>query len=231
MILTGVLVNAVAVVLGSGVGLLFKKGIPDKITSSIMSGIGLFVLYVGAKGALGTEGTNGLVTILSMVLGAVIGSALDFDEKLTRFGESLQKRFHVAGENNTFAEGFVYATLLMCVGAMSIVGSMESGLTGTHDTLYAKSVLDGVTALLLTASLGVGVGFAAISLLVYQGGLTLAAQAVSGLLTPVMIDQMTVVGSLLIIGIALNVLNITKLKVANYVLAPFVPLLLLQFFK
>ena len=231
MIFTGVLVNAAAVVLGSGIGLLFQKGIPEKITTSVMSGIGLFVLYVGAKGAIVTEGTNGLVTILSMVIGAVIGSLFDFDEKLTRFGETLQKRFHVKGGKNTFAEGFVYATLLMCVGAMSIVGSMESGLTGSHDTLFAKSVLDGVTALILTSSLGIGVGFAAISLLVYQGGLTLAAQAVSGFLTPDMINQMTVVGSLLIIGIALNVLNITKLKVANYVLAPFVPLLILQFFR
>lgn len=231
MIFTGVLVNAAAVVLGSSIGLLFQKGIPEKITTSVMNGIGLFVLYVGAKGAIITEGSSGLVTILSLVIGAVIGSLFDFDEKLTRFGEALQKRFNVKEGKNSFAEGFVYATLLMCVGAMSIVGSMESGLTGSHDTLFAKSVLDGVTALILTSSLGIGVGFAAISLLVYQGGLTLAAQAVSGFLTPVMINQMTVVGSLLIIGIALNVLNITKLKLANYVLAPFIPLLLLPFFK
>jgi uncharacterized membrane protein YqgA involved in biofilm formation len=209
MPLLGAVVNCIAVVLGASIGLLFKRGLPEKISSTIMSGLCLCVLYIGISGAL--SGENVLITIISLVLGALIGEWLDLYEKFNRFGHLLK------ADSSTFAQGFVTASLLFCVGAMAIVGSLQSGLSANHETLYAKSLIDGIAALVLASSLGAGVMLSAVLVLIYEGSLTLLAQAIEPYLTTAVINEVTCVGSLLIVGIALNMLRITNLKIMNYV--------------
>lgn len=228
MILVGVLVNTLAIVFGALLGLLLGKKVPEKVTQTVLGGLGLSVLYVGIRGSL--DGENAALAILSVVIGGVLGEFLDIDARLHQAGEALRARLAIHHSSHSFAEGFVTCTLVFCVGAMAIVGSLQSGLSGNHATLFAKAVLDGVFALVMATTLGVGVLFSAASVLVYQGALTLAAQAISGFLTQPMIDEMNCVGSLLIIGIALNLLGVTRLKIANFLLAPLLPILFHWFF-
>jgi uncharacterized membrane protein YqgA involved in biofilm formation len=227
MILTGVLVNAVAIVFGCALGLLLGKAIPEKVTQTVMSGLALCVLYVGISGSL--NGENAVIIILSIVIGAAVGELLDFHAMLQNLGDYVHSKIAVGHSNHSFTEGFVTCTLMFCVGAMAIVGSLQSGLTGSNETLFAKSVIDGVFALIMATTLGIGVGFAAVSILLYEGVLTLSAHAISGYLTTSVINEITCVGSLLIIGIALNMLGLTKLKIANFILAPFLPILFYLF--
>jgi len=218
MPLLGAMVNCMAVVLGASLGLFFKRGLPEKISSTIMSGLGLCVLYIGISGAL--SGENVLIAIMSLALGAFIGEWLDLDEKLKRFGHQLK------ADSSTFAEGFITSSLLFCVGAMAIVGSLQSGLSANHETLYAKSLIDGIAALVLAASFGAGVMLSGVLVLIYEGGLTLLAQAIEPYMTTAVINEVTCVGSLLIVGIALNMLKITNLKIMNYVPAIFIAVFL-----
>lgn len=218
MPLWGAIVNCLAVMLGAGLGLFFKRGLPEKISSTIMSGLGLCVLYIGISGAL--SGEKVLITIISFALGALIGEWLDLDEKLNRFGHLLK------ADSSTFAEGFVSASLLFCVGAMAIVGSLQSGLSANHETLYAKSLIDGIAALVLASSLGAGVMLSGLLVFIYEGGLTLLAQAIEPYMTTAVVNEVTCVGSLLIVGIALNMLKITNLKIMNFVPAIFIAIFL-----
>ena len=182
-----------------------------------MKGVGLCVLYIGLDGCL--AGENTLVAILSMVLGAIVGTALDLDGKLTALGDFIENRLKAGGGG--ISAGFVTASLLFCVGAMAIVGSLQSGLTGDHTTLYTKALLDGISAIVFAASLGFGVLLSAAAVLVYQGVITLLAQAIAPVLNEAVIAEMTCVGSLLIIVLGLNMLGCTKIKVMNYVPAVF----------
>lgn len=233
----GTLVNTGAVIIGSLLGLLLKKGLSERVSDTLMKGLGLCTLYIGITGAL--EGDNTLVLIVSLVAGALIGEGLDLEGRLGKLGLWVERRFQKpagapdgepgerAGGRVSIAEGFVTASLLFCVGAMAIVGSLQSGLTGNHEMLYMKSCLDFVAAIIFASQLGFGVLFAALFVLVYQGAITLLAQWVSPLLTDPVIAMMTCVGSVIIIGLALNMIGITKLKVMNYVPAIFlVPLFL-----
>ncbi len=213
----GTLVNAGAILTGSLVGLLLKKGIPEKMNDAIMKGVALCVLYIGLDGCL--AGTNALITILSMVLGAIFGCLLDLDGQLGSLGKFLERLLQSG--SGSLANGFVTASLLFCVGAMAVVGSLQSGLTGDHTTLFAKSLLDGISSIVFAASLGMGVALSAAAVLLYQGAITLLAQALSPVLSEFVIAEMTCVGSLLIIALGLNMLGITKIKVMNYVPAIF----------
>ncbi len=215
----GTLVNTAAVAAGGLIGLLLKRGIPQRITDAVMQGIALCVIYMGISGAL--EGSKTLALIVSMALGAVIGTALDLDGRLNRLGESVEGKLAPGGQGS-IATGFVTASLLFCVGAMGIVGSLQSGLTGDHTMLYTKSMLDFISSIVLCASLGVGVILSAVTLLLYQGLITLLAQAIAPILTDAVIAEMTCVGSLLIIGMGLNMLGVTKIKIMNYVPAVFI---------
>jgi uncharacterized membrane protein YqgA involved in biofilm formation len=164
------------------------------------------------------------------VLGGIVGELLDFDRGLSRLSDFLQSRL-VRGEGRSnFAEGFTNATLFVCVGAMAIVGSMQSGLTGNHETLLAKALIDGIVAVVMASTLGFGVTFSAFAVLVYEAALTLSAHAVSGLLGAAVINEITCAGSILILAIATNILKLTNIKVANFILAPFLPILLCRFF-
>ena len=214
----GVIVNAGAVLIGGLMGLLVKKGIPQRFSGAIMTGIGLCVVYIGIDGAL--RGENFIILIASIVLGAVSGTALKIDEGLNVLGEKIEKRFSPTGKNGEktpIAQGFVTASLLFCVGAMAIVGSINSGLTGDHTMIYTKSTLDLIAAAMLAVTLGVGVMFSAASIFVYQGALVLLAQLLRPLLeSPSLIAEMNCAGSILIIAIGLNLIGVTKVKVANY---------------
>jgi len=223
----GVIVNTVAVLAGSAIGLLLKKGIPEKLTSTVMLGIGLSTLYLGWSGTL--KGQNALVLILSMAVGALIGSAADIDSKFTAFVESMENRFNKGGSSVSIAEGFITASLLFCVGAMTIVGSLQSGLTGDHEMIMSKSVLDFISAIILSSTLGIGVLLSAVFVFIFQGAIVLLAQIVAPILTEYVIAEMTCAGSLLIFALGLNIVGITKIKVMNYLPAVFLPILFCMF--
>lgn len=213
----GTFVNTVAILAGGLAGLLLKKGIPERMNDAIMKGVALCILYIGLSGCL--EGSNALIAILAMVLGAILGCLLDLDGRLNTLGAFLERLLQSG--NGGLANGFITASLLFCVGAMAVVGSLRSGLTGDHTTLYAKSLLDGISSIIFASSLGAGVLLSAGAVLLYQGALTLLSQALSPILSTAVIAEMTCVGSLLIIALSLNMLGITKIKVMNYVPAIF----------
>ena len=220
----GTWVNVAAVLIGGSIGLLIKRGLPARLADTLMKGIGLCTVYLGVSGSL--QGRDPLKLILSVVLGALLGEGLDLDGKIQRLGEWVERRFSNKSGGVSLAEGFVTASLLFCVGAMTSVGALQSGLTGNHQMLFTKSMLDFVSSMIFASSLGVGVLFAAAFVLVFQGGITLLAGLVSPFLGDVVIAEMTCVGSVLIIGLGLNLLGVTKLKVMNYVPAIFLPVLL-----
>lgn len=225
--LSGAAVNVVLVLLGSALGLMLKKGIPERVKSTLMNGMALCVLYIGITG-LFESGTNIIILIVSFALGAVLGELADLDRQVNRLGEKLETV--LAKDSDTkIAEGFVSAALLFCVGAMTVVGSVESGIGGDNSTLYSKSVIDCVTAAALASSLGAGVMLSALPVLIIEGGLTLLASAVSPWLTDAGIANMSAAGSLLIIALALNMLKITKIKVMNFLPAMLLPLIICIF--
>jgi uncharacterized membrane protein YqgA involved in biofilm formation len=224
---SGAVVNFFLVVLGTLIGLLFKKGIPEKLQNALMTGMAFCVLYIGVTG-LFEKGANILVMIVCFAVGAVIGELIDLDKQVNRLGKKIENRFS-KNSNSKIAEGFVTATLLFCVGAMTIVGSIDSGISGDNSTLYSKSVIDCVAAAVLTSSMGIGVIFAAFSALIIEGAITLLATVISPILTDYIIAQMSVIGSLLIIALSLNMLGITKIKVMNFVPAVILPLVLIFF--
>ncbi|MBC8061552.1 MAG: DUF554 domain-containing protein [Clostridiaceae bacterium] len=220
-ILLGTTVNAFAIITGGILGLLLKGGIPEKVKESVMNGLALCVLLIGISGAIKVD--NLLLVIFSIVLGSIIGELIDFDNLLQRFGDRIERQFK--GKGGKVSEGFVTSSLLFCVGAMAIVGSLESGLNNNHQTIFAKSMIDGITSIVFASSMGIGVLLSAITVFVYQGTITLGATSLSTILVPTVRLDMTAVGSLLIIGLSLNMLKITKIKVANLLPAVVIPIL------
>ena len=220
----GTIVNVIAIICGSLLGLLFRKGIPDNYKEIIMSGIGLSVILIGVKSALSSDQL--LIVIFSVIIGAGIGEFLKIEAKLESLGNYFEQRLaSKSSDTGSFARGFVTASLVFCVGSMAIVGALESGLTGNHQTLFAKSILDGVTSLIFASSLGIGVLFSGVPVFLYQGAITLTAVFMKNLLVAETISQMTSVGGLLILAIGLNLLGITKIRVGNLLPGIFLPLL------
>lgn len=254
--LWGTICNAVGVVLGAliGVGIrafgkLRKKEptttvadsapVKDKLSDTVFHGLGLCVVLVGMGGmlqgmvndritdafpTLTLSGERTLVIILSMVLGSVIGHLLDLDRRINQLGAWVEKQ--TRGKMGNVAQGFVSASLLFCVGSMAIVGSLNSGLTGDHSMLYTKTMLDTVSAIIFSSTMGFGVGLSAMFVLVYQGAIALAAQWVAPLLSSDVIMTMSITGSLLIMALGFHMLGIIKIKVMNYVPAVFLPIAL-----
>ena len=222
----GVAINALAVIIGSFLGFLLHKGISEKINNAIMMGVGLCVVYIGIDGLTG--GVNPLVAVLSIVPAAIIGTLLDFDGGLNRFGEKITSKF-AQGSGSKAAEGFVTASLLFCIGAMAVVGSISAGLTGDNSILLTKSVLDFISSTMLSAAFGLGVMLSVIPLTIYQGGIALFANFLSPVLTDSIVAAITCVGSILILALGLNILKIAKIKIANLlpaiIFAPFAQLL------
>lgn len=219
----GTLVNAGAIIAGGILGMLLQKGLPENLRKTLMAGMGLCVVLIGLKGALGTG--SEMLVILSIVLGCIIGVLLKLEQRLENVGTRLQMLFATRG-SETFAKGFVTATLMYCVGAMAIVGSMDAGLRGDHSTLLAKSVLDGVSSVILTSMMGPGVLLSAGSVLIYQGAITLLAQVAAPILTERVITEMSAVGGLLVVGIGLNMIRKDHIPVGDMLPAMFMPLLL-----
>ncbi len=223
----GVLINTLAVIIGSTVGLLLKKGIPDSIRDIVMKGLALCTIYIGITGSL--KGQNTLILILSMSIGATIGQGLDLDKRLNQFAEKLEQKFKKPGDQGSVAEGFVTASLIFCVGAMTIVGSLRAGLMGDYEMLMTKSILDLISSCVFASALGIGVLLSAGFVLVFQGAIVLLAQYVSPFLGDAVIAEMTCAGSILIIGLGLNILGVTQLKIMNYLPAIFMPIILCMF--
>ncbi|MDU2265929.1 DUF554 domain-containing protein [Clostridium celatum] len=226
----GTIVNSIAVIVGCLVGLVVKGRLNEKISITVMQGLALCTLYIGISGAL--KGENTLIMILSVAIGALIGEIIDIDKRLNNLGEYLESKFNGKKESNvSIAEGFVSASLLFCVGAMAIVGSLESGLSGNHNTLFTKSILDGISSIIFTSSLGIGVIFSSVAVFIYQGGITLGAGLLSGILNDMVIANMSAVGGLLIAGLAFNMLGVTKMRIANLLPAIFLPIIFQIFIR
>jgi len=230
MILTGTIVNTLGILAGGAVGLLIHKllhrGIPERFSDAIIKAIALAVICIAFGGIL--DGSNTLVTIFSLVLGAILGEWMDIDGRIQSLSTKLESRF-AKGNNSTFSQGVMTANLLFCVGTMAIKGSLDSGLINDHATLYAKSIMDTISACLFASSLGVGVLFSSAAVFIYQGSITLLATVAAPFLSDVVIAEMNTVGSLLLFGLSLNLLGVTKLKLMNYIPAMFLPILFCLF--
>ncbi|MBQ3115331.1 MAG: DUF554 domain-containing protein [Clostridia bacterium] len=222
--MSGVIVNVITVILGSCIGLLLKKGISEKVSTAAITGLGACTLYIGISGSL--CGKNVLIVIASVVLGAISGTLLDIDGAINKLAKSAETKFRKEGQSISVAEGLVNATLLFCVGSMTVTGSIQAGLTGDSSLLITKATLDFVSSIMLASSLGFGVLLSSVSVFVIQGGLVLLAGLIAPFMSTGAIDEMTCVGSILIIMIGTNLMGITKIKVADFLPAIiFAPLL------
>lgn len=224
----GSIINATVVVIGSAIGLLLKKGVGEKYEKAIMIALGISVLILGLNGVIssmatvvdGVISTDGtIILIVSLVIGVIIGEWLKIDDRLNGLGDALEKKFKLGN----FSQGFVTATLIFCVGAMSIVGSLNDGISGDSSIIMVKSMLDGISSVILTAAMGIGVMFSAVPILLYQCGITLLASYISPLLSTELLNQICMVGYAMVICIGINFLNLTKIKTANFLPALLVP--------
>lgn len=217
----GTLVNCLSVIGGAILGIVLKNGIKEKYQNTIMDGISLAVIIIGIMG--GIKSQNIVLVVVSLAIGSLIGEMIDIESRLDRLGDKAEQLFG-KGDSN-FSKAFVSATLVYCIGAMSIVGALESGLTGNHQTLFAKASLDGITAIIFASTMGIGTAFSAIPIFIYQGGITLLANYIKDILTPELINEMSAVGGILIMAIGINLANIKKIKVANMLPAIIIPLI------
>ena len=211
----GVIVNVVAIVVGSLIGVFLNKGLPEKITKDIMAALGLATVVLGIQGAIKSENT--LVLVISLALGTMIGSFIDIDKYIYNLGDFLKKKFVKDGDSNAkFVEGFVAASALFAIGAMAILGSIEAGLNHNYSILFVKSTLDFVMAIIYSSTMGIGVAFSAIVILIVQGGIAIFASSLTFLIeNEGMMTELTAVGNVLIIAIGLNLIGIAKIKIAN----------------
>jgi hypothetical protein len=223
--LLGTIVNTMAIIAGSLVGLIFSRFIPKKNTDSLIQVVAFAVILIGLKMAWKTDAF--IIVICSLSFGTIIGELIRIEERVNNLGNWLEERFAKSGSR--ISKGFVTTSLLYCVGSMAIVGALESGLTGNHDTLFAKSVLDGLGSIIFTASMGIGVLFSAASVFLYQGLITVSASFMKQFLTPEVITQMSAVGGLLIVAMGFNMLEMVKIKVGNCLPAIFIPLVYFMF--
>ncbi len=218
--LLGSLVNSIAIIAGTGVGLVVRGGIVQKYQESIMHAVSLSIIVIGIKSALDTADL--LIVILSLAIGTLIGEGLEIEERLHRFGKWIEQKW--SSSESGLAKGFVNASLVYCVGSMAIVGSLESGLTNNHQILFAKSILDGIISIVFASVFGIGVMLSAVSVFLYQGFITMTASLLQQFLIPSVVAQMSGVGGVLIMAIGINVLEIKKIKVGNMLPATFLPL-------
>lgn len=230
--MTGTIANAVAIVAGGIIGLLFKKGIPDRLSSSMMEMCGLGIFLIGINGVVVNmikaspetgklTDSGGLLLVVSLVVGGLIGELIDIDRHVSAVGLTIEKRFHAEG----FAKGFVAASLLFCIGAMAIVGALNDGLNNDPSVLLVKSTLDGILSAVLASSLGFGVIFSAVPVFLYQGGITLGAQMLSGILQGELLTSVCMVGYAIVLVIGTGQMGMFKVKTANLLPALFVPVL------
>jgi len=221
----GTIINAMAIIAGGAVGLLFRKGFPEKIAQTTLQVLGLFTLVIGLSMAL--QGQEIIMVVISLAFGAALGEWLDIEGRLERFGGWLEKRLKLTEKSP--AKGFIYTSLLFCVGSMAILGSITDGLKGDPSILVTKALLDGIISIPFAANMGAGVLGSALPVLLYQGSLTLLASKVQFFFTPVMIRELTSVGGVIVMGIGINILGIQKIRVGNFIPALILIVLILYF--
>lgn len=224
----GTIVNFIAIIIGGLTGVFFGKAFSDKLKTTVIQGIALAVLIIGLQMALKTG--NVLIVILSLVLGGIIGEGIDIEAGLNKLGGILEEKLSTKGEGK-FTKAFVTTSLIYCVGAMAIVGALEDGLNANHSILFAKSALDGISAIIFSSSMGVGVIFSALPVLVYQGSISLFAGLLQGIISDAVVNEMSAVGGLLIFGIGINMLGIKEIKVGNLLPGIFVTVPLVFLFQ
>jgi len=207
----GTIINVIAVVLGSIIGLVFRSKVPQRLINISFVGIGIFTMILGIQMAIASQ--EQLFLVFSVVIGSIIGELLDIDKGLINISEWIKKKLN--SDNDRFTDGLITAFLLFCMGSMTILGAIEAGINGNIDLLKTKSLMDGFGALALSSTLGIGVLFSAIPLLLYQGALTLLASSLQDYLTQPMIRELSAVGGILLIALAFNILEIKKIKVSN----------------
>ncbi len=217
----GTVVNSIAIIIGGLFGLILRKGIREDSRNTLMDGIGLSVMIIGITSGIKSE--NVLLLVVSIVLGSIVGEIIEIEDRLDALGNDLQKR--LGKSDSQFSKSFVTASLIFCIGAMAVVGSIEAGIHGDYTTLYVKSILDGITSLLLSSTLGVGVLFAAIPVFIYQGIITILANSAVSLLTPEVIIEMSAVGGTLILAIGVNLLELKKIRIGNMLPGIIIPII------
>jgi hypothetical protein len=222
----GTIANALAIIAGGITGLLFKNAIPDKISQALLKTTGLAVIAIGIN--LMLAGENFTLLIISMVIGTIIGELVDIEGRLDKLGAFIESK--MKNKESNLALGFVTCTLVYCVGSMAIVGSIQSGLTGNHEILFSKAVLDGITAVTFAATMGAGVVLSGISVLIYQGTITMLASLMQSLLSAVVVSEMTAIGGVIIMGIGLNFIIANRMRVGNLLPSIFIPIIYYIFF-
>lgn len=209
--MTGTVVNVVAILTGATIGAVLKKGIPERFNHTIVQGLSLAIMIIGIQMAVQTK--NALIVVLSLVIGGLTGELLQIEKRLDSLGLWVEGK--IGNSQGDFARGFVTASLVYCIGAMAVVGSIQDGLQGNSSTLFVKSLLDGVTGIFFASTMGFGVAFSAVPVFLYQGSITLLAQYVQGFLTQPIIDEMAATGGVLILGIGIKILGLKDVKVGN----------------
>ncbi len=235
MIGLGTLANMAAILFGSAIGILLQGGLRQRFQTTIMNALGLAVMFIGISGALqgmfvvkgeGLETANVMLMIVSLAVGAFFGELIDIETRLDHLGEWIKATLKVKGEKGqNFVEGFVSSTLLFCIGAMAIIGSLQDGLSGDASMLYAKAFIDGTVAIFFASTLGIGVFFSILPLGIYQGGITLSAKYIEPYLSDQMIANLSFLGSILIFGIGINMIFGKKIKCGNLLPAVLVPII------
>ncbi|MDD3839395.1 MAG: DUF554 domain-containing protein [Clostridia bacterium] len=220
--LWGTIVNVIAIICGSILGTFLKGGLPEKYKNIVIQAVSLSVVIIGITMAIKSQ--NILIVIISLIIGGIIGELLKIEDRLQGIGEKIQSKFSGKGDGR-FVQGFITATLIYCVGAMAIMGALQSGLEARHDILYAKSMLDGITAIIFSSTMGIGVAFSAGPVLLYEGAIVLASSGLKAYMSDVVILEMAAVGGILIVGIGITMLDIKKINVGNMLPAIFIPLI------
>lgn len=222
----GTIVNSLAIIIGGLIGIVFKNIIPAKLSDSLLKASGLAVLAVGIK--LSLVGENLTLMIICILIGTLIGELINIEGRLDSLGETIESKLKNKESNVT--AGFISCTLVYCVGSMSILGAIQSGISGNNEILFSKALLDGIISISMAVSMGIGVIFSSISVFIYQGTITLLAQSLQSLLSDVVINEMTAIGGTLIMAIGLNFLEIKRIRVGNMLPAIFLPILYYMFF-
>ena len=225
----GVIINVIAIVIGTMIGLFLKRGMSEKMSSHIMKGLALITFIIGLKGALVDQ--DMILLIVSISLGGYLGEMMQLEENIRKFAEWVQDKLSKEGTQNQLAEGFVSAVLIFCVGAMAVMGSLEAGLRNNHGILITKALIDGFASIILTTTKGAGVMLSALAILLYEGGMMVLAQFVAPYLSESIVYAMSAVGSLLLVALGLNLLELTKIKVMNFLPAMFLPIVLIPLFS
>jgi uncharacterized membrane protein YqgA involved in biofilm formation len=221
----GTLINAMAIIIGGGLGLLFRKRFPERISRTALEVMGLFTILVGVKMAL--QGEELILALISLALGSMLGEWINIEDHLEKFAFSLEERLHLTEYSP--AKGFIDASLLFCVGSMAIVGSITEGIQGDPSILITKAMMDGIISIPFAAGMGIGVLGSAFPILVYQGSLTVLASQSQAFFTPLMIQELTSVGGVIVMGIGVNILGLKKVRAGNFIPALFMIVFILYF--